>query len=126
MIAVIYWAVFNIAMGGTASYKQVLAIATHSAVIRGLGVALGAPVQYPKGTMSSTGPFNLGVLAPMLDEKSFLSQFLGFIDPFTVWGIIVVSIGLSVLYKRKSGSIATILFVLYGLIAGGFAAYFSR
>jgi hypothetical protein len=126
IISTIYWAVFNIALGGTAAYKQVLAIATHSSVIRGLGLALGAPIQYLKGTMTSTGPFNLGTLVPMLDEKSFVSQFLSFIDPFGIWGILVVSIGLGVLYKRKTAGIAITLFTLYGLIACGYAAYMSR
>jgi hypothetical protein len=72
------------------------------------------------------GPFNLGALVPMLDEKSFLVQFLSFIDPFRVWSIIVTSIGLGVLYKRKSGNIATTLLIIYAIFACGYAAFASR
>ena len=125
-LGAIYWAVFNALLGGTAVFKQVLAVVTHAMIIGATGVMLGAPVQYAKGTMSSTGPFNLGVLAPMLEEKSFLANFLSFIDPFRVWEILVVAIGLSVLYKRKSGNIALALMIVYALIAGGFATWLSR
>ncbi len=118
--------IFNAILGGTATFKQVLGIVTHSMVISALGVAVGAPVMYIKGTMSSMGPFNLAALVPMLEEKSFLVQFLGFIDPFRVWSIIVTAIGLGVLYKRKSSNIAIALLVVYALIAGGVAAFFSR
>ena len=62
----------------------------------------------------------------LLDEKSFIVQFLSFIDPFRVWSIIVTSIGLGVLYKRKSGNIAIALLVLYAIIACGYAAFTSR
>ena len=122
----LYWAIFNAILGGTAAFKQVLGIVTHSMVVGALGYALGAAVMYFRGTVSAMGPFNLGALVPMLDEKSFLVQFLSFIDPFRVWGIIVTSIGLGVLYKRKSGNIAMALLVLYALFACGYAAFFSR
>jgi Yip1 domain len=122
----IYWAVFNALLGGTASFKQVLAVVTHSMVISAVGTVLGAPIQYFQGTMSQTGPFNLGAVAPMLDENSFLAHFLSYISVFGVWGIIVTAIGLGVLYRRKSGSIAIALMAIYLLIAGGVAAFMSR
>ena len=54
------------------------------------------------GQMTMTGPFNLGVLVPMLDENSFISRFLGGINVFTLWDTVVVAIGLGVLYRRKT------------------------
>ena len=125
IIGGVYWFIFNVIMGGTAVFKHVLAVVTHSMVIGTVGAVLGAPIQYLKGTMSSQGPFTLAALVPMLDEKSFLVNFLGSINPFTVWGIIVTAIGLGVLYRRKTGPIATTLLVLYGVIAAGVAVFFS-
>lgn len=126
VFAGIYFLIFNAILGGQATFKQVLGIITHSMVISALGYALGAVVMYFKGTVSAMGPFNLGALAPMLDEKSFVVSFLSFIDPFRVWSIIVTSIGLGVLYKRKSGNIAMVLLIIYALFACGYAAYSSR
>jgi Yip1 domain len=122
----VFWAIFNALLGGTASYKQVLAVVTHSMVINAVGTVAGAPIQYIQGTMSQTGPFNLGALAPMLDENSFLAHFLGYISVFGIWGIVVTAIGFGVLYKRKSSTIAITLMVIYLLIAGGVAVFMSR
>jgi hypothetical protein len=71
---------------------------------------------YARGVMSS-GVANLGALLPMLDVTSFLAKLLGMIDLFAIWWVMVLAIGLAALYKKKAGSIATGLFVFYGLIA---------
>ncbi len=62
----------------------------------------------------------------MLDESSFLAKFLGTIDLFIVWWVVVLSIGLAVLFKRKTGPIAAGLFIVYGVIAVIVAAFFGR
>ena len=111
--AAVYWAVFNIIMGGTGLFKQVLAIVTHSSVITALGLALAIPIQLAKGTFSFTGPFTLGALAPMAEPGTTLAGLLNGIDIFRVWGIVVTAIGLAVLYKRKPAGIAIALIVLY-------------
>jgi hypothetical protein len=113
----LYYLAFNVVLGGTATFKQVASISAHSSVIGALGAVLGAPVQYIQGTMSTTGPFNLGALLPMLDENSFLARFLSFITIFSLWGTIVTAIGLAVLYRRKTGNIVIGLLVLTVLIA---------
>jgi len=76
--------------------------------------------------MSVGGPFNLGALVPMLDENSFLARFLGVTSVFTIWGIIVLAIGLAVLYRRKTRNIAIGLFTAYVVVAGSITAIFSR
>jgi len=60
------------------------------------------------------GPFNLGALAPMLDETSRLAKFLGNISIFSLWGAFVTATGLSVLYRRK---MTGILIVVLGIVA---------
>ena len=42
----------------------------------------------------------------MLEEGSFLARFLGFVNVFTIWGLIVLAMGLAVLYHRKTLNIA--------------------
>jgi len=63
------------------------------------------------------------VLFPMLPEGSFLAKFLGTIDLFTVWWVMVMAIGLAVVYRRKTRPIAISLFALYGVIAVAIAAF---
>jgi hypothetical protein len=113
IMAAIYWVVFNAILGGTGTFKQVLAIVTHSQVIGALGAAIGAPIMMAQGTMSMSGPFNLGALVPMLDETSLLARVLGATSVFTLWGIVVTAIGFATLYRRKTTNIAIALLVAY-------------
>jgi hypothetical protein len=119
LLAAVYFVIFNAILGGSALFKQVLAVVTHSWVIPALGAAISAPVMYLQGTMTMAGPFNLGVLVPMLDENSFLAKLLGFTNIFTIWVIITVAIGFAVLYRRKTQNIAIGLALAYLLIVGG-------
>jgi hypothetical protein len=116
--------VFNVILGGTATYKQVYAVLGHAAVIPVLGLLVGVPVQFARGVISMTGPANLGALFPMLAENSVLSSFLGLIDVFRIWWVVVLAIGLGVLYRRPTRGIALALFGLYGVIALGIALLF--
>ena len=115
IIAGILYAVFNVAMGGTATFKQVFAVVVHGGPIGILSALFTVPMNYSRGTMSSAT--NLGVFVPMLSEQSFVAHFLGVIDIFIVWQLIVVSIGLAVLYRRRTQPIATALLVVYAIIA---------
>ena len=108
-------AVFNAMMGGNATFKQVLAVVVHGGPIGILSALFTVPLNYSRGTMSSAT--NLGVFLPMLPEKSFLAYFLGVIDIFLIWQVVVISIGLAVLYRRRTQPIATALLAIYGIIA---------
>jgi len=124
IIGGVVYAIFNAVMGGAATFKQVLAVVAHSQIISALAFLVSVPINFIKGSMS--GATNLGVLLPMLDESSFAARLLGMVDLFALWWVMVLSIGLAVLYKRKTGSVAMVLFGIYAIIALGVAAYLSR
>lgn len=126
LFAGLYWVVFNAILGGTASFKQVLGIITHSQVIAALGAVISAPIQYMQGTQTAAGPFNLGALAPMLEPGSVLATVLGALSVFSIWQTIVSAVGLGVLYKRRAGTIAVALLVFYVLIVAVFAVGLSK
>ena len=54
---------------------------------------------------------------PFLDESNILSRFLGTIDLFIVWWLIVLAIGLGVLYRRKTAPIFWSFMGVYVVIA---------
>lgn len=126
VITVVLWGVFNAIMGGTATFKQVMSIVVHSQAVSTLSVLIAAPIMYSRGEMRTSGIANLAALFPMLDETSVLSRFLGSIDLFMIWWIVVLAIGLGVLYKRSTNGIATGLFIFYGLMALGLAFFLAR
>ena len=114
-IAGIALAVFNAILGGDARFKQVYAIVVFSGVILALGAIFVLPLDYARETMSS--PTTLSVFLPFLEENSFLARFLGSIDLIRVWWFVSLSIGLAVLYRKRTGPIAVTMLVVYAVIA---------
>jgi len=122
----LYWVLFNAVLGGDATFRKILAVVAHSSIISAVGAALGMPIMVAQGKFSSVGPFNLGGLAAAADPDGYLHHFLGAISVVQVWGIVATAIGLSVLYRRKVGGIATVLLGLYVVIVGTLAYFFGR
>lgn len=120
----IFWAVFNAILGGTASFKHVMAVVVHSQIVSTLSVVIAAPIMYARGQMSAGGIANLGALIP-LEETTFLAKFFGMIDLFIVWWVVVLAIGLATLYKRTTAGVATGLFITYAVIALSFAYFLA-
>ena len=87
----------------------------HAGPIGLLSQLFTVPLNYFRGTMTSAT--TLAVLLPMLPDKSFAGRLLGMIDLFLIWQLIVLSIGLAVLYRRRTQPIVTALLVVYFIIA---------
>jgi hypothetical protein len=111
IMAGIYLGVFNGIMGGNARFKQVFAILAHAGFISGLSIAFNALMGFVRG--EATGATSLSVFFPMLPESGFVTYFLGFIDLFALWAVLSTAIGLAVLYRRRTGPIATSLYAIY-------------
>jgi hypothetical protein len=122
-IAGLLYGVFAAMMGGGATYKQTLAVVSHAGVVMTVAGLAVLALNYVRGSMSSAT--NLGVFVQMLPENSFLVRFLGMIDLVWVWYLIILSIGLGVLYRRKTGPIAMGFFAVYLVVALGIAAFRS-
>jgi len=112
--------IFNAAMGEDAKFKQVFAIVAHSGVVIAVQQLFVLPLDYMRETLSS--PTSLAVFLPMLDENTFAAHLLGAIDLFVIWWAVSLSIGLGVLYRRRTAPIATTIILIYvtvGLIIAG-------
>ena len=124
IMAGILFAIFNAALGGEASYKQVFSVLVHAGAVSALSTVFSGIVQYFRGGVGSAA--NLGTLLPMLPEESFAANLLGTIDVFLIWYLIVLAIGLGVLYRRRTQPIAIGLLAFYALIAVVIAVVKSR
>jgi hypothetical protein len=122
ILSAILFGIFAI-MGGGASFKQVFAVYCHAAVISTVGGIFGGTINYFRGGVSSTT--NLNALLPMLEEGTFASRIGGFVDLFIIWWLIVLAIGLGVVYRKRTQSVAIILFSIYAVIALGVAGVMS-
>lgn len=118
------FAIFNAAMGGTATFKQLFTVYVHATVISATAQIFTGTLNYFRGSMSSAT--NLAVALPMFDEGSFVARLAGMVDLFVIWWLIVLAIGLGVLYRRRTQPIAVTLFSIYAVIALAAAAIMSR
>jgi hypothetical protein len=119
IVAGILLLIFSTLMGGAATFKPVFSVVAHSGVVSMLSGLLSAGLIMIGAQPTGPNPpgANLGVFVPMLEETSFVTQFLSAIDLILVWWVVTLSIGLGVLYKRRTGGIATTLLLIYVLFA---------
>lgn len=115
VIAGILFLIFNVAVGGGATFKQVFTVVVHSGAVSVVMQLFTLPLNYFRESLSS--PTNLSALLPMVPEGTFWAYLLGTIDIFWIWWLMVMAIGLAVLYRRRTQPIAVTLFVIYGVIA---------
>jgi hypothetical protein len=114
-ISGILFMVFGAILGGGGTFKQVLAIVAHAGVVQTVAGIFITGLNYVRGTMTSMT--NLGVFAQMLPEDSFVVRMLSAIDLVWIWYLIIIAIGLSVLFRRKTASIVISFLSLYLVIA---------
>ena len=122
-IAGLLFLIFGALMGGAGTFKQLYAVVVHSSVVTAVGTLILTPVNYQRASLSSAT--NFAVFFPFLPEGSFLARLLGMADVFTIWWVAVLSIGVAVATRKKTGTAAWVLFGIYGLIALGYAAFMA-
>lgn len=105
------FAIFNAFLGGDATFKQVMAIVVHSGFLFSVQSFFVLPLDYVRESLTS--PTSLSVFAPFLEETSFPARFLGALDLFILWWLLNLAIGLGVLYKKRTGPVATGLLITY-------------
>ena len=101
--------------GGSASYKQVLAVYVHSGVVGTVAGAINALINYLLA--SDTNVTSLAGIGNAFAEKGFLAGFFGALDLVIFLGLFVLAIGLGVLYRRRTAPIFLGLSAVYIVIA---------
>lgn len=124
IIAGLVWTACYVILGAHAPFKAMYAVVAHLGVV---GVAqqwFTAPLNYARGVMSV--PTTMAALLPILEEGSFLHRTLGLVELFVVWQLFLLAVGTGVLFKRRTGPIATTFYSLYAVIAIAAGFFLSR
>jgi hypothetical protein len=119
-IAGILFAIIKTPDGARPPFRQVVAIVVFSATVLLVQQLVMAPLNYARESLTSGT--NLTVFLPNLEEGTFLARALGLIDFFYVWWLLVLSIGLSVVYRRPTMKLAGGLLAAYAAVAAGVGA----
>ena len=130
----ILWMLASVLGGGEAKFSTMLSIAAYSAVPSAILLSIvGTIVLHLQGTSGLTSPqdmqpaLGLDLLAP--GAKGFVGAVLKAINPFSLWGLVLMATGVSTTQRMSKGSgytVAVVTFVIGLLIAGGLAAIFNR
>ncbi len=126
-LAALLYAVFTTALRGKASYRQVLAVVAHAGVILMLRQLVVTPANYARESLAS--PVTLSRFVAMVDEASPIARFLGVIDLFVVWWVMVLAIGIAVLYRRQARRLAATfvgVYVAAALVLAGVMAVLGQ
>ena len=115
VIAGLVWTACYVILGAHAPFKAMFAVVTHIGAVGVVQQFFIVPLNYARGVMSV--PTTVSALLPMLEEGSFIHRTLGLVELFTVWQLFLLAVGTGVLFKRRTGPIATTFYSLYAVIA---------
>ncbi|NIR48748.1 YIP1 family protein [candidate division KSB1 bacterium] len=113
----------NIILGGEGNFKKVFAVYAWSSLISVLAAIVKTPLIL--ATETTDVATNLAVLLPSEDRFSMLYRILAQVDFFTIWLVIVISIGLSVIYRfhlQKTLVVVATLQIIWAAIKIGFSS----
>lgn len=129
LIALAYWFIGNVVLGGKAKYKQVFSAFAYSYLVIAIaGAIVKIPLILSKQTLKVHT--SLAILMPQDTSQSALFRFLDSFDIFTVWALIVFSIGYAVIYRFSQAKafmgvfVSWLLYILVFSVALG--SFFGR
>ena len=118
--------VFNVILGGRATFRQLFALSAHAFLIPTVGGLLTIPIIRATGDLQSS--LSLHLLVPGLEE-GFLHRLLQGTNVFSLWACVVLGIGVERLYDERGlrGAVGTFLglylaWKVLAALAGGLAS----
>lgn len=102
--------------GARLSGPAALAVSVHASVPLALQQIVATPLHYLRESLTS--PSNLAVLLPMFDEGTVAARILGAVDPFSLWWLWLLAIGLHAATGRPARRYFGRLLVVYLGIIG--------
>lgn len=108
--ATVLWVMVSV-LGGEGKWGTLLSVSTYTSITAVLLQVVGVAVLMMKGVGNVSSPadlqpkLGLNLLAP--GTTGFLGAFLGGINPFAIWGVILNAIGIEVTHKTSRGTAYT-------------------
>jgi Yip1 domain len=114
-VAGLIFAMFRARSDRAVSFSQVLAVIAHASVILAIRQVVAAPISFARE--ATGGATSLGLWFPALDAASPIGRFVGVLDVFVIWWVVLVAIGVAVLYGRRARTLAAGFLGVYAGVA---------
>jgi len=111
LISGVLFFVFNVLLGGDSSFKRVLSVFSYSALIAIPKSIVHLPLAFAKQTANIQT--SLAIFLSPDDKGTFLYRVLGGFDVFTLWQVLLISLGLGVMYNYTMKKSFTVVFILW-------------
>ena len=99
----------NFVLGGEVKFLPVWAVVAYSSLVDLIASAVKIPLIIQKQTLE----VYTSIAIFLQDNGSFLFNFAKHLDVFSLWKLILIAIGLSVLYKKKLSKVLIIIMVIW-------------
>jgi hypothetical protein len=112
VLAALVLLIWNLVLGGEASFKQAMSVTTHVLFIPTLGSLFTIPLMIAANDARVS--LGLHLLLPGLDDESYVYRLFRGLNLFSLWAAVVLGIGVSRLNPKVSfGSAAGVMLTLY-------------
>jgi len=139
IVTLVFWSILsgillfgtNTILGGTAKFKEMFSLIAWTSLIGALGAIVKAIIIFTKETtIGVSTSLAMFMQTPALTEKpSIVYLLLSKIDLFTIWGLVLWAIGISIITQfsmKKSATFIAVLWIIwigfsvsFGMLTGG-------
>jgi hypothetical protein len=126
VVAAVLFFVFNVLLGGDSTFRRIFSVYCYSSLIAIPAVIVKFPLIMTKRTLDIQT--SLAVLLSPDSKGTFVHSVLSSFDIFTIWQVILVSLGLGVMYKystQKALTTVVIIWIIWIFAKSGLSSIFG-
>jgi hypothetical protein len=126
VVAAVLFFVFNVLLGGDSTFRRVFSVYCYSSLIAIPALIVKLPLIMTKRTIDIQT--SLAVLLSPESKGSFVHSILSSFDIFTIWQVILVSLGLGLMYKystQKALTTVVIIWLIWIFAKSGLSSIFG-
>ncbi len=115
LFSFIFWLIGKLVMKSTAPFMKVVEVYGLTFYIGALGILVTAALRYALGSFHASP--SLALLVLPFDVTNKLHLALSVVNIFTIWGLVVTSIGLAKVFQRDLPKVLVLIFAVWILLS---------
>ncbi len=115
LFSFVFWLIGKLVMKSTAPFMKVVEVYGLTFYIGALGVLVTAALRFALGAFHASP--SLALFALPFDIHNKMHIALSMVNLFTIWGLVVTSIGLAKVFQRDFPKVAVLIFAVWILLS---------